>query len=197
MGNMTADNIGHTYSYDANGRPSKVNNPTQTVTYFDVFGRAIDQTRSGVSTQIVYAPSGQKFAIMNGTTLNRYIDPMVAGMAAVYTGPNGNPPNSRYFQHADWLGTSRLAVTGSGTVTYDRSYAPYGEPYNETATINRNFTGQTEDTTQGMYDFLLRQQSQSQGRWLVGGWPALSTTTCDLGAPPFSPSVGERVGAVA
>ncbi len=148
-------------------RPSKVNNPTQTVTYFDALGRAVDQTRSGVSTQIVYAPSGQKFAIMNGTTLNRYIDPMVAGMAAVYTGPNGTPPNSGYFQHADWLGSSRLAVTRTGTATYDRSYAPFGEPYNETATINRNFTGQTEDTTPGIYDFLFRQQSQSQGRWLV------------------------------
>ena len=146
MGNMTTDNLGNTYSYDANGRPSKINNPTQTVTYFDVFGRAIDQARGTVSTQIVYAPSGQKFAIMNRTTLNRYIDPMVAGMAAVHTGPNGNPPNSGYFQHADWLGSSRLAVTGGGAATYDRSYAPFGEPYDETATMNRNFTGQTEDT---------------------------------------------------
>ena len=50
---------------------------------------------------------------------------------------------------------------------YDRAYAPFGEPYAETATTNRNFTGQTEDTTPGLYDFLFRQQSQSQGRWLV------------------------------
>jgi len=52
-------------------------------------------------------------------------------------------------------------------VIYDRAYAPFGEPYAETATTNRNFTGQTEDTTPGLYDFLFRQQSQSQGRWLV------------------------------
>ena len=73
----------------------------------------------------------------------------------------------RIFQHADWLGTSRLGVTGAGTAQYDRAYAPFGEPYVETASTNRDFTGQTEDTTPGLYDFLFRQQSQSQGRWLA------------------------------
>src|ERR1019366_10164055 len=87
---------------------------------------------------------------------------MVAGMAAVHNGDN-----TGYFQHADWLGSSRLAVTGGGTVPYDRAYAPFGETYAETATTNRDFTGQTKDTTPGLYDFLFRQQSQSQGRWLV------------------------------
>ena len=50
---------------------------------------------------------------------------------------------------------------------YDRAYGPFGEPYAETATTNRDFTGQTEDTTPGLYDFLFRQYSWSQGRWLV------------------------------
>jgi RHS repeat-associated protein len=162
MGNMTADNLSNTYSYDAEGRPSKVNNPTQTLTYFDALGRAVDQTRAGVYTQIVYSPSGAKFVFMHGTTLIKYIDPMVAGMAAVHNGDG-----SGYFQHSDWLGSSRLAVRGDGTVPYDRAYAPFGEPYDETATTNRDFTGPTEDTTAGVYDFLFRQQSQSQGRWLV------------------------------
>jgi RHS repeat-associated protein len=104
---------------------------------------------------------------MNGSALQKYIDPTVAGMAAVHNGPNGQPPNSGYFQHADWLGSSWLGVTASGTVQYDRAYAPFGEPYDESSTTNRTFTGQTEDTTAGLYDFLFRQQSQAQGRWLV------------------------------
>ena len=90
------------------------------------------------------------------------MDPMVAGMIAVHNGDG-----TGYFQHADWLGSSRLAVTGGGTVPYDRAYAPFGEIYDETASTNRNFTGQREDTTPGIYDFLFRQQSQSQGRWLT------------------------------
>ena len=164
MGNMTQDNLVNNYTYDAEGRPITA---ATVQTTFDPFGRATEQNRNSVYTQIVYSPGGTKFAFMNGTTLIKYMAPMAAGMAAVHTGPNGNPPNSGYFQHADWLGSSRLANDGGGNATYDRSYAPFGEPYDETATTNRDFTGQTEDTTPGLYDFLFRQQSQSQGRWLV------------------------------
>jgi RHS repeat-associated protein len=99
---------------------------------------------------------------MNGSTLVKYIDPMVAGLAAIHPGSG-----TGYFQHADWLGSSRFAHDGSGNVIYDRMYAPFGEPYGETASTNRDFTGQTEDTAPGLYDFLFRQNSQSQGRWLV------------------------------
>ena len=159
MGNMTQDNLGNMYSYDAEGRQVKVNGNATT---FDAFSRPAQIQSGSAYTQTLYSASGQKFAYMNGTTLIKYIDPMVAGMAAVHVyGAAG------YFQHADWLGTSRLGVTGAGTAQYDRAYAPFGEPYVETASTNRDFTGQTEDTTPGLYDFLFRQQSQSQGRWLA------------------------------
>ncbi|MGB8887671.1 MAG: RHS repeat-associated core domain-containing protein [Candidatus Korobacteraceae bacterium] len=164
VGNVTSDNLGNTYTYTAEGRPATAAGVTTT---FDAFGRAVQQNRSGVSTQILYGPSGAKFAFLNGSTLIKYIDPMVAGMAAVHNGPNGQPPNSGYYQHADWLGSSRFAQDSSGNVIYDRAYAPFGEVYDETAITNRNFTGQTEDTTPGLYDFLFRQQSRTQGRWLV------------------------------
>ncbi len=54
-----------------------------------------------------------------------------------------------------------------GTAYYDRAYAPFGEVYAEWDGnwLNRNFTGQTEDTTYGIDDFLFRQYSPSQGRW--------------------------------
>ena len=51
-----------------------------------------------------------------------------------------------------------------------RRTRPSGETYAETSTTDRSFTGQTQDTTagsQGVYDFLLRQQSAAQGRWLA------------------------------
>ena len=133
VGNMTQDNLGDTYSYDAEGRQIKVNGNATT---FDAFNRLAQIQSGSTYTQTLYSPSGQKFAYMNGTTLIKYIDPMVAGMAAVHNGDN-----TGYFQHADWLGSSRLAVTGGGTVPYDRAYAPFGEPYVETATTNRDFTG--------------------------------------------------------
>ena len=157
-GNVLNDGA-NTYTYDAEGRPVLA---AGVQTTFDAFGRAVEGNNRGTYTQVVYSPTGGKYAYMNGSILNKYIDPMVAGMAAVHNSVGGG-----YFQHADWLGSSRFAATGGGTVAYDRAYAPFGEPYAETASTNRDFTGQTEDTTPGLYDFLYRQQSQSQGRWLV------------------------------
>ena len=164
MGNVTVDNLSNSYSYDAEGRPITVNNGAQVIqTTFDPFGRATEQNRDGTYTQIVYSPSGAKFAFMNGTTVLGLKAPMAAGMAAVRASDG-----TGYFQHADWLGSSRFGSTGGGTVAYDRAYAPFGEVYAESGgTTNRDFTGQTEDTTPGIYDFLFRQQSQSQGRWLA------------------------------
>ncbi len=49
---------------------------------------------------------------------------------------------------------------------YSLSYAPFGETYAENGTIDRSFTGQTQDviaSSQGIYDFLLRQHAASQG----------------------------------
>jgi RHS repeat-associated protein len=163
-GNVTNDGA-NSYTYDAEGRPITAAAGVQMT--FDALGRAVERNNAGIYTQIVYLPSGLTYAYMNGQTLNRYLAPMAGGMAAVHV--HGVPTDSGYFQHADWLGSSRLAHDGSGTVKYDRAYAPFGEIYAELSgtTTNRNFTGQTEDTTPGIYDFLFRQHSQAQGRWLV------------------------------
>ena len=124
-GNMTKDNLGNTYSYDAEERPVTAAGVQLT---HDAFGRALEIGNGGVYTQMVYAPSGFRHAVMSGSSLVKWLDPMVAGLIAVHNGDG-----TGYFQHADWLGSSRLAVTGSGTVTYDRAYAPFGEIYDETA----------------------------------------------------------------
>lgn len=48
----------------------------------------------------------------------------------------------------------------------DNAYAPFGEPYAQTGNGEISFTGQNKDTTWLQYDFLARQYSPSQGRWL-------------------------------
>ena len=177
-GNMTQDNLGNTYSYDAEGH-SVLSGGVQTS--FDAFGRAMEQNRNGTYTQIVYSPTGQKFAFMNGATLQQYIVPMVAGMQAVY-----NSSGLQYYRHADWLGSSRFATKSDGTMYFDGAYAPFGENYVETGTTDRSFTGQTQDTMVGLYDFLFRQYASSEGRWLVpdpAGLAAVDFTspqTCNM-----------------
>ena len=78
-----------------------------------------------------------------------------------------NTTGFAYYRHSDWLGSSRVASTNTHTVHYDGPYAPFGENYAETGTTDRSFTGQTQDTVRGENDFLFRQQSPGQGRWLV------------------------------
>ncbi len=74
-----------------------------------------------------------------------------------------------YFRHPDWLGSSRLASNVDQTVHSDTAYAPFGEPYAESGTTDRSFTGQNQDTVQGnatgLYDFLYRELAL-YGRWL-------------------------------
>jgi RHS repeat-associated protein len=57
---------------------------------------------------------------------------------------------------------------------YDVAYAPYGEPYAGSGTQDLSFTGQNQDTLSsivpggagGLYDFLNREQTPVQGRWM-------------------------------
>ena len=161
MGNVTNDGS-YTYSYDAEGRPTA---DAWMQTIYDAFGRAVEISYNGTYTQIVYGPSGQKFAYLSGQSVRNYIVPLVAGVQAVYNGSG-----LQYYRHADWLGSSRFATTATGAVRYDRAYAPFGETYADTGVAERSFTGQTQDVLAGptgIYDFLFRQQASSQGRWLV------------------------------
>ncbi|MBZ5648597.1 MAG: RHS repeat-associated core domain-containing protein [Acidobacteriia bacterium] len=116
------------------------------------------------TTQIVYAPSGQKFALMNGQTVTKAFVPLPAGAQAVYSGST-----LAYFRHPDWLGSSRLTTTTSRTLYSSLAYAPFGETYAESGTPDRSFTGQNQDTIQGgtagLYDFLYREYAL-YGRWI-------------------------------
>ena len=106
---------------------------------YDAFGRIAEENNAGSVTQILYQPDGPKFATMHGhSNLVNYFVPMAGGMVEVF-----NPSGVQYVRHADWLGSSRLGTTPAQTAVYDRAYAPYGEPYGETANTDRSFTGQT------------------------------------------------------
>jgi len=172
MGNMTLDSFANTFSYDAEGRPVSINQGgSLNQIAYDALGRAAYWTANATTTQIIYDASGNKFAFMNGQSLINYFVPLTAGLQAVYD----STAQLKYYRHADWLGSSRLQLNTDGTLHGDREFAPYGETYWETTTADRSFTGQTQDTVNvttpgdpgGLYDFLFRQYSPIQGRWLV------------------------------
>jgi RHS repeat-associated protein len=70
-------------------------------------------------------------------------------------------------QQGRWLGSVRLDSTPSQTMYFDGAYAPFGDQYAGAGTSDRVFTGQTQDMVSARTDFLFRQYSSTQGRWIV------------------------------
>jgi RHS repeat-associated protein len=154
-GNVTNDFL-NTYAWDANGRPVTADGVGLT---YDALGRMVEQNRSGAYTEIVYAPSGAKLALMSGSTLQKGFIPLTGGAMAIY-----NSSGLAYYRHADWIGSSRLASTPSRGIYYDGAYAPFGEAYAQSGTADLSFTGMNQDTAPNLYDFDAREYG-IQGRW--------------------------------
>jgi RHS repeat-associated protein len=121
--------------------------------------RMVEQNRSGAHTQIVYAATGEKFALMSGQTLQKAFVPLPGGGVATYNGSG-----LLYYGHSDHLGSFRVGSTTTRTVSFDLAYAPFGETYALLNSPDISFTGQRQDTSTGLYDSLAREYS-NQGRW--------------------------------
>jgi len=125
-------------------------------------------------TQFVFTPGGSKLAVVQNGALSKATIPLPGGGSAIY-----NANGLEFLRHKDWLGSSRLATTWTHGVYSKEAYAPFGETYNEAGTPDRSFTGQDQDTSSGVYDFLFRKYDPTAGRWLSpdpAGWGAASAS---------------------
>jgi RHS repeat-associated protein len=155
-GNSLNDTF-RTFAWDANGNPVTIGSVALT---YDAFDRMVEQTVGSTNSEIVYGPSGGKLALMNGTALIKAFVPLTGGATAVYTSSG-----LAYYRHSDHLGSSRLSSTPTQTVYSETAYSAFGETYASTGAIDPSFTGQNQDTTSGLYDFLARELDPNQGRW--------------------------------
>ena len=155
-GNSLNDTF-RTFTWDADGNPVTIGPVSLT---FDALDRMVEQSVSGTNSEIVYSPAGVKLALMNGATLTKAFVPLTGGATAVY-----NASGLAYYRHTDHLGSSRFASTPTQTPYSDTAYSPFGEPYASSGAIDNSFTGQNQDTTAGLYDFLFREQDPNQTRW--------------------------------
>lgn len=119
-GNVTNDCL-NTYAWDANGRPVTINGVSAT---YDALGRMVEFTRSGTNYEVVYDPTGNKLALMNGQSLQKALVPLTGSATAVYTSSGLD-----HYRHSDWLGSARLMTSPSRTVVGDVAYSPFGETY--------------------------------------------------------------------
>ena len=156
-GNLLSD-PSHTYTWNIDGRPVSIDSVSIT---YDALNRAVEQNRSGSYTEILYSPTGNKLALMNGQTLMKAYVPLPSGATAVYTASGLS-----YYRHADWLGSSRLASTPTRTVYSDSAYSPFGLSYAQSGSTDVSFTSQNQDTVPGLYDFPAREYEPGQGRWI-------------------------------
>jgi RHS repeat-associated protein len=161
-GNMTKDcTNSDLYAWNADGRPTTLDG--KPITY-DALGREVEFANAAgtTHTQILYSPIG-KLGTMNGQTAVTIRIPLPGGSTAEILGATGG---TKRILHSDWLGSARLSTTYTNqTVANDTAYAPYGESYGGSST-DLNLTGQSQDTLSGLYDFLYREYSPVQGRWI-------------------------------
>jgi RHS repeat-associated protein len=157
-GNLTSDRI-NTYAWDAEGKAVTVNGIGLT---YDALGRMVEQNRAGTYHQILYSPVG-KVALMNKLVALNVFLPLPGGEQATYTN------STIRFRHYDWLGSARLESNLAENEYGDLAYAPFGESYAMLNTPYPSFTGQQQDTSTGqtgVYDFLYREYSAGEGRWI-------------------------------
>lgn len=161
-GNLTTDcTSSNTYAWDSDGNTIGVNlsgSAPISITY-DAFDRAVEENNSGTYKQVLYSPIG-KLALMAKQTANNVFLPLPGFEQATYTN------STIRFRHYDWLGSSRFESNMSEQEYGDVAYAPFGETYSIKNTPYLSFTGQNQDTTSGLYDFLYRGHSAVQGRWI-------------------------------
>jgi RHS repeat-associated protein len=159
-GNLISD-LTNTYAWDSDGNLVGINltgGAPISITY-DALDRAVEQNNSGVFRQVLYSPIG-KLALTTKQVANNVFLPLPGGEQATYTG------STIRFRHYDWLGSARLESSIGQAMYGDVAYAPFGETYSIKSTPYLSFTGQDSDTLAGLYDFVDREYSPVQGRWL-------------------------------
>jgi RHS repeat-associated protein len=172
-GNLTNDTF-HAYQWDGYLRVKTIDSTT---IIYDADGNQVEQCTGSNCVEVLLSPLG-KIGIMNGMTIVNLYLPGVNG-AVRFNGSNSN----YNLRHIDQTGTARQASTDNNLGTlYDRAFAPFGESYANTgSTDDLMFTGQTQDTVAGTYDFSLRKYNPNQSRWISPD--PLGTAVMSLTAP--------------
>jgi RHS repeat-associated protein len=152
------------YTYDAE---SQIKTAAGVTYLYDGSGRRVSKSSGKLYW---YGSGGEILAetTATGATLNEYI--FFSGKRVAMLPAGGNP---EYYAE-DFLGSSRVTTTNTGTVCYDADFYPYG---GERAYTNNcpsanvyKFEGKERDTETGNDDFGARYYSNRFGRWLSADW---------------------------
>ncbi len=171
-GNMLSDGT-HTYTYDAENRLISVDNGTTATYLYDADGHRIHRSGYTVDTcdssgkrDYIYDLSGRAFVentFSGGTGCKAEV---YAGGRHLATQVGGGT----YFDHADWLGTSRLRNTYAYPTSFQTCTSlPFGDALTCSSTYDYNlhFTDKERDFESGLDNFGARYYGSSLGRFMT------------------------------
>jgi RHS repeat-associated protein len=165
-GNLSNDQLGHTYSYDAENRPYSAGGVTY---YYDGTGERVAKSNGklywfGTGT----APVVESDASGNITAEYIFINgKRVAQRRAA--------DNTVHYYFADQIGSANLVTNADGTVVeQDIEYHPYGEEqvYVDSIGQEYRFTGKEHDPETNNDYFGARYYGSTFGRFLTPDWSA-------------------------
>ncbi len=132
-GNTSSGKILEEYFYDANGDRIRINRYSYT----------------GGTNETIYIPYREWMQIRNSSGIHNFY--------YIYQGDNlvarQNPDGTKWFYHADHLGSTSLITDQNGNVVENEFYSAFGESLSvNNAEENKLYNGKFKDTT-GMYYF--------------------------------------------
>jgi RHS repeat-associated protein len=163
-GNLTNDQLGHTFTYDAENRPYGGGGANY---YYDGEGERVAK-----STGTLY---------WFGTNSSPVVETDLSGsLIEEYIFANGkrtamrNPNNGVYYYFADQVGSAQLVTGPNGGIQQQIEYHPYGEERIITNSITQNyrFTGKEHDSETNDDYFGARYYGSWSGRFLTPDWAA-------------------------
>jgi RHS repeat-associated protein len=164
-GNLLADGLGNTYTWDANEMISSSNGTSY---FYDAEGDRVGKSGS-VPTDTIYF-GGRPVARLTG---GAWTD-LIYGAGGLLAEVPGTQTGAPVYRMTDNLGSSVGTLTLTGALSGGiQDYAPFGELFNGSSTSDPyKFTGKERDTESGNDYFGARYYASTAGRWLSPDWSA-------------------------
>jgi hypothetical protein len=156
-GNILNDcTLSQSYTWDSTG--SMVSYAGNSITN-DAFGRMVEKTVSGTTTQLLYSPLGLLGSTYGGGGQLSLKLPLPGGSTITWDN------NSHWtINHIDWMGNTRLGTDmNSREFVANYCYGPMGEIFCGTA-ANSQFEGNSQYTSSGLFDLGTTRYSGTWGR---------------------------------
>jgi RHS repeat-associated protein len=151
-GRLATSSDGTSYYYDATGKRVRKTDPTGTTLYhYDALGRVIGETSADGTKIRDFVYFGGRLLVVDGCV-----------------GSAGTGCSDRQWYHTDSLGSVLARTDASGAVVARFQYQPWGEPWSASPVPgDRQFNGQTFDSSTGFYDYGARTYAPQLGRFLT------------------------------